>query len=1202
MNPTSSFYALLVGIDRYDPRSRVPHLRGCVTDVDMMERVLRDRFGVPAANILRLTNEEATHQAIKTAFRQHLLGHAQAASATPDDTLGDTLGDTPGDTPPTFLFHYSGHGSQARDESGTEPDGLDETLVPYDSRTPGIFDIKDWELGGLIEELNAYSDNITVILDCCHSGSGTRDIELVRTRRCPADLRPQPAESQRPNQPFAVSTNRAVGTGNWEIGGRHVLLAGCRDKEESNEYAVSAGGERYWQGAMSYFLQRELQQLPPAQTVTYRELFERVRHAVNQTYSNQMPQCEGDIDRELFGGLRPDRDPLYSVITIRDGLFWIDGGVAHDLMAGSELKVYTPETRTVAATDIPLATLRVVEEGAVTSGCEPVEANIAIPLHARCAIYRLSPGNRQRRVQLAIKNKEIHQSVQQRLRPTTPQAVSDVAPWLLLVEDDAAADFRVAFVDGRLEIQDASGKLLVASFAPDDLDGLATDLAHLARYQNSLALRNSAPSELAGTVTLAVKQLAFDPDTQAPIASAVEPTEGGEIVLESGERVVIEVSNQSDQPLYFAIFDFSADWAVTQIYPTVQGAHEPLKAGGTFAYGLTNRRRSQLSAALPTGMAEAIERFKVIATVDETNFELLQQGPLKTPFVTRSVTGVGTDAEGRERPPSALDELLGQTINGNQRAFRVPPASVADEWTTTELSVLVVEPATEMTRQITPGTRTVLPTYGITIDAPETFTGSVRVLTERQESRALQATRATQPSEAAVPVPPGLAAYGQTFQPLALGNRRAAMPLGSVVEIEADDRARQSITEATPLTLQLAWSVDDADRVIVVAQEDGLFYPVGHSDDNPQEIAISWLPIGDGRANSGDSGDNDGEGNSIDGLESRRSVGRVLKLYLYKMVGWEEASLGLHRVRYLEPAEVAQVTLAEGEFLREFNGGALLYGPIDAAAILPRQRVAVAVHGFSSDSASICIWLTTVLTKQALGYDHVLAFDYESLATGINENASKLADALRAIELDVRPRLRVDLFAHSMGTMVTRCMVELWGGDAFVNRCFLAGPPNQGTRLADTKKLVPWLATLALNGVGGWTPAAIAQWALGKVEADAVGVEDLRPSSVLLADLNRSTKSVSVSYFVLAGNNSLLAQHDETMLQGLKRHLLQGVDLALDALFDDQNDMVINVRSMLTVRDGNYPTHLLQSREVPCNHFNYFLEPTAQEQLLQWLE
>ncbi|MEZ4673281.1 MAG: alpha/beta hydrolase [Caldilineaceae bacterium] len=437
-------------------------------------------------------------------------------------------------------------------------------------------------------------------------------------------------------------------------------------------------------------------------------------------------------------------------------------------------------------------------------------------------------------------------------------------------------------------------------------------------------------------------------------------------------------------------------------------------------------------------------------------------------------------------------------------------------------------------------------------------------------------------------LPPGLAGYSDYFQPLALGNRRTAMPTGTVLELAIDDRARQAVTAETPLKLHLDWSVDDAQQLFAVAQEDGLFYPVGRSGLNPQEMTIEWLPEVD-------------EALVATPLAERRNVQRVLKLYLYRMVGWQEETLGLHRVRYIEPTEVDWIDLTPGEFLREFDGGALVYSPVDATAILPRQRVAIAVHGFSADSKTLASWLTTIHPQHFQAYDHVLAYDYESLATGINENARRLADALRALELHVRPRLRVDLFAHSMGTMISRAMVELWGGDAFVERCFLAGPPNQGTRLADGKKLVPWLAALALNGVGAWTPAAIAGWALEKLEGDAVGVEDLRPGSQFLQDLNQTDKPVSARYFILAGNNPLLPQQDEKILQLLKRRVLQGVDLALDTIFGDQNDLVINVESMLGIRDGNYPKALLKTAEVPCNHFSYFHSAESQAQLLEWL-
>lgn len=1194
MEQVPPLYALLIGIDQYDSRSGIPHLRGCVRDVEQMERLLRENFHVPADHIYTLTDAAATHDQIKTAFRTHLIGHAHqwavAGRSAP---------------PPAFLFHYSGHGSQAIDETGTEPDGLDETLVAYDSRTPNIYDIKDWELGQLIEELNAFTDNVTIVLDCCHSGSGTRDANIAQTRRCSPDLRPQPIAKQRPNLPAG---KRSVSAGNWEIGEKHVLLAGCRDHEESNEYAIRSGARYEWQGAMSYFLQDELCRLSHTHATTYRELFERVRHAVNKSYPNQMPQCEGDIDREIFGGARPARDRFFNVIDRRDGLFWIDGGMAHGLTVESELKVYPPAIRTLAETDEPLAILQVVEEGAVESGCEILDRVREIPLHARCVIHRLNSGNMQRTVALAIGNEQLANAVEQRLQPQLSSSeitINDVSPWIAvadameesITEGGKVADFRIVDQSGALEIQDNSGTRLVAPFAPDDLDGLAADLAQLARYHNALELRNGAPSELAGAISIQVKQLGFDAETQQPIAIDLERSQGGELVIETGTRVVLEVTNHSDQALYFALFDFSPDWGVVQLYPQVQGAHEPLRAGGTFTLGLTNRRRGQLAAELPPNIFDAVERFKVIATVHDTNFELLQQDPLKSPFTTRAVVGVNGDANAQ---PSPLDELLGRAMNGNQRAFQIPPATIADEWATAEISLRVLAPVEDVTHEIQGNRQTVLPAYGVTVDAPAAFQGRLRILTEQQATRSLQRQGTIENHKEPPSVPPGLAHLGSTIQPLAFGNRRATATAGTVVELEMEGNAHRAITAETPLKLHLDGKFADTTQIVAVAYADGLFYPVGRSDTEVNDIAIEWLP-GTERDEDFETATAGHKASNEEALASRRSVGRVLKLYLYKMVGWQEQTLGLHQVRYLEPAEVATVALASGEFLREFEGGAILYSPIDATTILPRQRIALAVHGFSADTKSIAIWLTKVLPQHQRAYDLVLAYDYESFATEISENGRILADALRSIEIDIRPRLRVDIFAHSMGTLVTRAMIELWGGDQFIERCFLAGPPNQGTRLADAKKLVPWLAALALNGIGNWTPAAIAGWALQKVEADAIGAEDLRPSSRFLGNINQSTKPVHVRYFILAGINAMLPQQDETVIERLQRHTLQGVDLALDTIFGEQNDLVISVGSMMGLRNGTYPPGLLKTREVPCHHFAYFSDQAAQQQLLAWL-
>ena len=68
-----------------------------------------------------------------------------------------------------LFFHYSGHGGQQTDKDGDESDGKDETLVPLDYQTAG--QITDDELHKLLVARLPHGAHMTVVCDCCHSGT-----------------------------------------------------------------------------------------------------------------------------------------------------------------------------------------------------------------------------------------------------------------------------------------------------------------------------------------------------------------------------------------------------------------------------------------------------------------------------------------------------------------------------------------------------------------------------------------------------------------------------------------------------------------------------------------------------------------------------------------------------------------------------------------------------------------------------------------------------------------------------------------------------------------------------------------------------------------------------------------------------------------------------------------------------------------------
>src|SRR5262249_25762872 len=111
-----------------------------------------------------LLNQHATYFAIVDGFQSHL------SQATRDDVV---------------LFYFCGHGSQERALPvfwNQEPDKMNETIVCYASLLPGGKGLADKDLATLIDQVGKKSPHIVVILDCCHSGSGTRTVPDAEAR------------------------------------------------------------------------------------------------------------------------------------------------------------------------------------------------------------------------------------------------------------------------------------------------------------------------------------------------------------------------------------------------------------------------------------------------------------------------------------------------------------------------------------------------------------------------------------------------------------------------------------------------------------------------------------------------------------------------------------------------------------------------------------------------------------------------------------------------------------------------------------------------------------------------------------------------------------------------------------------------------------------------------------------------------------
>ena len=280
--------ALLVGIDNYHPDSHkhgVKDLTGCKNDVEAMTSLIKEKYAFLQPNIQTLVDSEATRENIINGFRNHLQ----------KDVDNNT----------TVLFYFSGHGSMQYTSQhfqkyiADKEHNFEETLVCYESRVSNKhLDLADKELAILIKEIAQKDAHIVIILDSCHSGGGTRNLEPsenlaiqkriegireVGMRSTQNSLRRKYLDNYYQN---LIDQNKEVKIPE----SKYILLAGC----ERDQYSRETTKEGVRRGAFTYFLEQTLRSY---NQITYANLFSVIRTEIlkedfQQSQYPQYPQCK----------------------------------------------------------------------------------------------------------------------------------------------------------------------------------------------------------------------------------------------------------------------------------------------------------------------------------------------------------------------------------------------------------------------------------------------------------------------------------------------------------------------------------------------------------------------------------------------------------------------------------------------------------------------------------------------------------------------------------------------------------------------------------------------------------------------------------------------------------------------------------------------------------------------------------------------
>lgn len=182
-------FMLCVGINNYsgDPKvstfktwddREIKNLHGCLNDVDTISKLFQKYYQFDKVNIVKLLDQQASRNAIMDSLKS-MAGRCRK---------GDY-----------FVFFYSGHGSTGFENNNqTTLKGYRNTIVPGNAKDKNVYDIDNVEFNALFLNFIKKGVKLTVITDCCHSGTNTRGAYFPNHIRFANYLSNAPLKHNRP--------------------------------------------------------------------------------------------------------------------------------------------------------------------------------------------------------------------------------------------------------------------------------------------------------------------------------------------------------------------------------------------------------------------------------------------------------------------------------------------------------------------------------------------------------------------------------------------------------------------------------------------------------------------------------------------------------------------------------------------------------------------------------------------------------------------------------------------------------------------------------------------------------------------------------------------------------------------------------------------------------------------------------------------
>jgi hypothetical protein len=226
--------ALLIGINYINTSYQ---LNGCINDVNLVRNYIQNRNFSEVTTLTDNTELKPTRYNIISSLEKFL------SSASDTDFL---------------YFHYSGHGSNIKDDNSDEKDGQDETIVSYD-----LFNIKDDELYNIIKNKLTSKATLFAIFDSCHSGTVL-------------DLKYSFSESK--GKLNINEEEKYV-----DIYPNIIMISGCKDNQYSEETLTDKGVGGLMTWAFNNIITKK-------ENLSWKDLYLNIKNLLKNIRAEQAPQ------------------------------------------------------------------------------------------------------------------------------------------------------------------------------------------------------------------------------------------------------------------------------------------------------------------------------------------------------------------------------------------------------------------------------------------------------------------------------------------------------------------------------------------------------------------------------------------------------------------------------------------------------------------------------------------------------------------------------------------------------------------------------------------------------------------------------------------------------------------------------------------------------------------------------------------------